>query len=709
MLKRVFISLLLVGTLINATVPTKSTLTKLYIATFNRAPDKAGLEYWLESGLALEEIAQSFFDQDETKEKYPDGFSNADFIISIYVNLFSRSADSEGFEYWHKELELGKIEQSMFILAVINGARDDDKKLLDNKTKVGLAFVEKGGANIKDATKILEDVTYDEKSVNIILCKNTLAGCSSDKVKTEDSNNTSKDDSSKKDEEKKTKVILEAKNDNAVGKTGKPTTVSVLTNDTIKYDKSPIVKIMIKTSTSTTYKTSYNGDNGKYEVKNKNQILFTPKSNFAGGDISISYALFDVNNKKFSDADVKIVYPKIFTLNRDDISGDGDKAITIAVLENDIIQDRANIKVKILREDPYSLEYLDSLDYYDGKFEVNSKNEIIFTPADDPIKGTVYMQYMAFDNNYNISASYITIEYPREFHTESDSVKANFGEVKSVNVLANDILPDDIDLTLSLDSSAPNEGTWSLDGDNSIKFTPNSNFGGGDVSTYYDLRDSNDELYSDDSVTISYPKRFYAEKDEIELPTLQSEYIIDVLQNDTLTSSPITIELVYYDENDQLVYTSSPVENDEGIWSIENNKIKFTPSDSVDINFVFIGYRISDGTYSSSSYINLTFPIKAEYYSRFIAYDKKPIELSILDKIEYSGSKTITATFNDKSKSITQDGIGKWSIIEGGDDGLIVKFSPDSSFKGNNSLVHLNLTDGTYNFSTNISIFYPNN
>jgi len=45
------------------TTPTLENTTKLYVATFNRAPDAGGLEYWAnDAGLDLEGIAQSFFD-----------------------------------------------------------------------------------------------------------------------------------------------------------------------------------------------------------------------------------------------------------------------------------------------------------------------------------------------------------------------------------------------------------------------------------------------------------------------------------------------------------------------------------------------------------------------------------------------------------------------------------------------------------------------
>ena len=62
------------------TTPTQENVTKLYVAFFGRAPDQAGLNYWVtNSGLSLEGITQSFFDQQETKDKYGN-VENAAFI-----------------------------------------------------------------------------------------------------------------------------------------------------------------------------------------------------------------------------------------------------------------------------------------------------------------------------------------------------------------------------------------------------------------------------------------------------------------------------------------------------------------------------------------------------------------------------------------------------------------------------------------------------
>lgn len=141
-------------------------VTKLYVATFNRAPDSAGLDYWVaSSGLSLEDIATSFFDQPEAKEKYPSGSTNGNFINAIYSNLFNRIPDTAGFNYWKNELDTGRIAKSVFILAVVNGAQDTDSDILTNKTEVGLAFANASMTDTTAATSIMKDITADSTTV----------------------------------------------------------------------------------------------------------------------------------------------------------------------------------------------------------------------------------------------------------------------------------------------------------------------------------------------------------------------------------------------------------------------------------------------------------------------------------------------------------------------------------------------------------------
>ncbi|RLA74259.1 MAG: hypothetical protein DRG30_05515 [Epsilonproteobacteria bacterium] len=143
MLKRLLLTLLLFTAVLSATTSTRESVAKLYIATFDRAPDAAGLEYWLKSSLSLEEISASFFGQEETRKKYPDEFSDDDFIIEVYVNLFEHTADSEGFNYWLTQLSGGHVTRANFILALINGAKGDDAEILENKTDIALKSLDK--------------------------------------------------------------------------------------------------------------------------------------------------------------------------------------------------------------------------------------------------------------------------------------------------------------------------------------------------------------------------------------------------------------------------------------------------------------------------------------------------------------------------------------------------------------------------------------
>src|SRR3990167_7074951 len=143
---------------------------KLYVATFNRAPDAAGLDYWVNSsGLELEEIAQSFFDQPETQALYPTGTSMAAFVTSVYQNLFNRAPDQDGLAYWVNDLDAGSVSKQNFILAVINVALNtlvsQDATILENKQNVGLVFVNNGLEDVQLAKTVMEQIDNTESSV----------------------------------------------------------------------------------------------------------------------------------------------------------------------------------------------------------------------------------------------------------------------------------------------------------------------------------------------------------------------------------------------------------------------------------------------------------------------------------------------------------------------------------------------------------------
>ena len=182
MLKRLFILLLFTATLLNATTPTESNVARLYVATLDRAPDADGLTYWVESsGLNLEQIALSFFDQPELDAKYPKGTTYREFIQSIYTNLFKRTPDDTGWDYWEEELESGSVARSLFILAIINGALEDDAKILANRATVGLSYAKSGKNDVPQAINILKGITANTDSISTALCLYKIVECVDEK------------------------------------------------------------------------------------------------------------------------------------------------------------------------------------------------------------------------------------------------------------------------------------------------------------------------------------------------------------------------------------------------------------------------------------------------------------------------------------------------------------------------------------------------
>ena len=88
-------------------------LTRLYLAYFNRLPDQAGYEYWSSTylgGAALNDISQSFAGSAEFVSTYG-SLDDGGFVNLVYQNLFSRSADQGGYDYWTAALAGGSINR----------------------------------------------------------------------------------------------------------------------------------------------------------------------------------------------------------------------------------------------------------------------------------------------------------------------------------------------------------------------------------------------------------------------------------------------------------------------------------------------------------------------------------------------------------------------------------------------------------------------
>lgn len=164
-------------------------LTALYVGYFDRAPDPAGLQFWIDqidNGREFNTIAADFAASPEAEALYPylttPGVSSPDnFVTNIYLNLFNRIPDAAGLAFWTGVLADGSVSVADMIEAIINGAVNDagagtfDRTVLDNKIEVGLDFATKAGDTpgftydadaAAAAVAVIDGVTADPATVD---------------------------------------------------------------------------------------------------------------------------------------------------------------------------------------------------------------------------------------------------------------------------------------------------------------------------------------------------------------------------------------------------------------------------------------------------------------------------------------------------------------------------------------------------------------
>ena len=108
---------------------------RLYNSAFSRIPDKTGLEYWIKMGKeginTYEQIGLSFLNSSEFEEKYGKNTSNKNYITNLYLNIFDRSPDNKGYDYWLGRLD-NRIEDRGQVL--MGFSESIESKLLFTET-----------------------------------------------------------------------------------------------------------------------------------------------------------------------------------------------------------------------------------------------------------------------------------------------------------------------------------------------------------------------------------------------------------------------------------------------------------------------------------------------------------------------------------------------------------------------------------------------
>ena len=120
---------------------------KIYIAYYGRPADPAGLNYWAnrlglegdEGSEDLEAVIEAFASSPESVALYG-GLETTELVTRIYQQLFNREPDAAGLAFYTDRITSGEFTAATAMLDILNGARDTDLQVVDNKLAVAQDF-----------------------------------------------------------------------------------------------------------------------------------------------------------------------------------------------------------------------------------------------------------------------------------------------------------------------------------------------------------------------------------------------------------------------------------------------------------------------------------------------------------------------------------------------------------------------------------------
>lgn len=158
-------------------------VTQLYVALFGRAPDAAGLAFWvnrIQDGQSVESVANTMLATEPGQKIFPEGMDSDTIVVAFYRNVLGRDPDAEGLDYWSERLDsidLGSLI-SEIIVVVVNYEPDGDstlelagqysRDLLMNRVQAG-QYLASLNLTFEQAADLLAQVTDSTESVGLVM------------------------------------------------------------------------------------------------------------------------------------------------------------------------------------------------------------------------------------------------------------------------------------------------------------------------------------------------------------------------------------------------------------------------------------------------------------------------------------------------------------------------------------------------------------
>jgi CshA-type fibril repeat protein len=233
----------------------------------------------------------------------------------------------------------------------------------------------------------------------------------------------------------------------------------------------------------------------------------------------------------------------------------------------------------------------------EGVWSVNpDTGAITFTPADGFVGDPTPIAYTVEDTEGNETGADVEINYPPL--AVDDNVNAQTGTQVIVYVLENDSntsSPLDITSLRLIDPASGDEvetvnvlgqGTWNINIDGSVTFTPDAGFVNNPTPIKYVVREVAGDVSNRATITIVYPD---AVDDVVIIPRGTSgEVTVNVIQNDRISTATSTLTI-----GCEEIGVKTLVVSNEGTWSVnDDGTISFVPQDGfisepTDIQYTF--------------------------------------------------------------------------------------------------------------------------
>ena len=118
-------------------------IQKLYVAYYGRPADSEGYAYWTDR-LAERDLAgilDAFSQSPEFEDRFGD-LDNEALVDGLYRQLFNRSPEAEGLNFYTEALASGRSSLAEISLQIANGAQNTDATILENKLTAAARFTE---------------------------------------------------------------------------------------------------------------------------------------------------------------------------------------------------------------------------------------------------------------------------------------------------------------------------------------------------------------------------------------------------------------------------------------------------------------------------------------------------------------------------------------------------------------------------------------